>query len=275
MAGRGVHRGVYSSLVDHPEFQSLSATARHVFLTARVSKQAGPAAIFVCYREVLARQTGHSVRAVENALGELEAAGWVRREGLVVWLVNGLRYDPTMRLANPKHRTAVLRALEELPRSAILATYCEYYGLEWLPDSLSNGYPRLDPPNTEVLPEYRMPINSMSGAEPPDSASLRPGSPPAELRTQAEAVLQFLNAKTGRRFQPDRGTLEPILARLRDGATVGQCKGVIVQRWRKWRGDEKMADYLRPKTLFNRTNFAQYRADLPAVEEVNGDAPAS
>lgn len=156
MAGRGVHRGVYSSLLDHPEFQALSPPARHVFLTLRISKQAGPAAIFICYREVVAQQTGLKVREVERALYELEKQNWLRLEGRIVWIVNGLRHDPTMRLANPKHRIAVLRALEELPSTEIVTSYCKYYNLEWLSDRLSIGYPKLDSPNTE----YRIPKNT-------------------------------------------------------------------------------------------------------------------
>ena len=116
MPGRGVHRGVYSSLLDHPDFQALSPSARHVFLTLRISKQAGPAAIFVCYREVLAQQTGLPMRQVERCLAELEQAGWLRMEGRIVWIVNGLRHDPTMRMANPqtpeRHASA---PCEELP----------------------------------------------------------------------------------------------------------------------------------------------------------------
>lgn len=279
MPNRGVHRGVYSSLVDSPEFQSLTPHARLVFLTARVCKQTGPAAIFVCYREVLARQTGLKVRQVEEALRELEDTGWIRCEGLVVWLVNGLRYDPTMRLANPKHRKAVLRALEELPRTGIVVSFCEYYRLEWLPDSLSDTYPKLAPPNTEEdrgVPRgtSRDPIlTTLSGDDPPDPAP--PGIPkppraPNPYRVQAIEVLEFLNRKTGRRYEPVPANLSLIAARLREGATVGQCRGVIVQRWRLWRDDPKMAEYIRPATLFNAAKFSQYKAHLPEPEPTNG-----
>jgi hypothetical protein len=37
---------------------------------------------------------------------------------------------------------------------------------------------------------------------------------------------------------------------------------VIAQRVRKWKGDERMEEFLRPATLFNRTNFWQYHGEI-------------
>lgn len=144
---------MYCSLVDSVDFQLLSAKARHVFLTARLSQQAGPAAIFRYYPGVLAEQTGLALREIEAAVRELVDAGWARLEDGILWLVNALKYDPTMRLHNPKHRAAVLRALEALPGRPIVASFCKYYGLECLSDRHSIAYPKLGSPNTEVLPE--------------------------------------------------------------------------------------------------------------------------
>jgi hypothetical protein len=79
MPPRGVNRSLYSAIFDDPDFQALPAEARLVLLTARLCPQAGPGAIFTCYPEVLARQTGLSARRVEAALTALEAAGWVQR----------------------------------------------------------------------------------------------------------------------------------------------------------------------------------------------------
>ncbi len=43
------------------------------------------------------------------------------------------------------------------------------------------------------------------------------------------------------------------------------CKAVIDARVAKWGRDEKMRDYLRPKTIFNATNFANYVGELGAT----------
>ncbi len=61
--------------------------------------------------------------------------------------------------------------------------------------------------------------------------------------------------------------LEMIAARLKDGSTVAEMRQVVAKKCREWATDEKMESYLRPKTLFNRTNFANYQGELG-----NGDS---
>lgn len=75
---------------------------------------------------------------------------------------------------------------------------------------------------------------------------------------QALEVLHFLNAKTNRAYRATAVNLELIAARLKEGATVADCRMVIARKCREWLTDEKMAVYLRPATLFNRTKFNQY-----------------
>lgn len=89
----------------------------------------------------------------------------------------------------------------------------------------------------------------------------------AQWRTEAIEVLNFLNAKAGRAYRPKDATLRPIMARLADGATLKQCRQVIAKKHHEWKDKEGMAEYLRPKTLFNATNFEQYVGELVIVEE--------
>lgn len=104
------------------------------------------------------------------------------------------------------------------------------------------------------------------GSQPPDS--LNPDSlNPLEnnVGQDARRVLAFLNEKAGRRYRENRVNLDFIKARLKDGATVTECRQVIVKKCREWKGDAKMELYLRPATLFNRTKFAQYQGELIAA----------
>ncbi len=78
----------------------------------------------------------------------------------------------------------------------------------------------------------------------------------------ARVVLDFLNEKTGRRYQPVDANLKLIVARLRGGATEQELRQVIAKKCREWSADEKMSMYLRPETLFNATKFAQYQGEL-------------
>jgi uncharacterized phage protein (TIGR02220 family) len=91
---------------------------------------------------------------------------------------------------------------------------------------------------------------------------------PATQIEQAVEVLNFLNAKTGRKF-PARNpkgaptaNSEVVMARFREGYTVEDCKAVIAAKYRQWNHDEKMAKYMTPETLFRRSNFERYLGEL-------------
>jgi uncharacterized phage protein (TIGR02220 family) len=84
-------------------------------------------------------------------------------------------------------------------------------------------------------------------------------------KPDALQVLSFLNEKTGRTYEPVPANLELIIARLKDGSSVDDCRAVIAKKCRDWATDDKMRFYLRPATLFNRTKFAQYKGELEAV----------
>jgi uncharacterized phage protein (TIGR02220 family) len=103
-----------------------------------------------------------------------------------------------------------------------------------------------------------------------------PGAPVESLVQQAEEVIQFLNEKTGRHYRAREGTnalsvnTTKIMARLKSGATVLQCRQVIAMKAREWRADEKMAKFLRPATLFGKEKFEQYLGEL-GQQEVTHD----
>lgn len=79
---------------------------------------------------------------------------------------------------------------------------------------------------------------------------------------EAVVILEFLNEKAGRRFPPVKANLDLIRSRLKEGYTRRQLCQVIAKKCAEWAKDDKMAKYLRPKTLFNRTNFANYVGEL-------------
>jgi uncharacterized phage protein (TIGR02220 family) len=88
-----------------------------------------------------------------------------------------------------------------------------------------------------------------------------------DLKSQAIEILQFLNKKTGRIYRPVDTNLKLIIARLKTGVTVMDCRQVIVKKTREWKGNPKMAEYLRPATLFKEDKFEQYLGELVLAEE--------
>lgn len=80
-------------------------------------------------------------------------------------------------------------------------------------------------------------------------------------RQQAVTLLEFLNEKAGRRYEPVEANLRLIRARLGEYGEV-KLRKVVVRKCREWAADEKMARYLRPATLFNAEKCAQYVGEL-------------
>lgn len=114
--------------------------------------------------------------------------------------------------------------------------------------------------------EYAMKLERESSGLNPDSPALKKIN---GHNNTAKAILIFLNDKTSRNYQPVKANIEMIVARLKEGATERQCRLVVLRKFHDWGNDEKMSEYLRPATLFNRTKFAQYVGEIPK-EESNG-----
>lgn len=87
-----------------------------------------------------------------------------------------------------------------------------------------------------------------------------------ELRSQASEILAFLNLKANRAFRPVPANIDLIVARLKTGITVGQCKQVIAKKTREWSARPEMESYLRPETLFGATKMEQYIGELTLRE---------
>ena len=75
---------------------------------------------------------------------------------------------------------------------------------------------------------------------------------------KAKAVLRYLNRKKGSKYSD----YSLIVSRLKSGATIRECITVINN---KLADDyfQKKPKYLRPKTLFAKSNFDSYLNDTP------------
>jgi uncharacterized phage protein (TIGR02220 family) len=117
-----------------------------------------------------------------------------------------------------------------------------------------------NPEETQMVPRNNPSQNQIPEPEKEKTLSGKP-----DLRSQAVEILNFLNAKTGKSFMPVPANLEMIVARLKEGYPCDDIRSVVARKCGEWKADEKMAEYLRPKTLFSRTNFANYHGQLAQV----------
>jgi uncharacterized phage protein (TIGR02220 family) len=132
-----------------------------------------------------------------------------------------------------------------------------------LRDSTRNPLPEPEPVPEELQRQSQKP--SPEAVKP----SARVGNGGSHGNTAlAREILDFLNNKTGRHFRPVKANLDPILARIKEGATQLELQAVIVRQHRQWAEDDKMRTYLRPATLFNATKFAQYVGDVPPPKDL-------
>lgn len=96
----------------------------------------------------------------------------------------------------------------------------------------------------------------------PLSGDARPPSPLREKNriTRGEAIeaLRFLNEKTGKAYREVDANLKLIESILKSGVSLEDIRTVTMRKVRDWRDNPKMADYLRPSTLYRRSNFEQY-----------------
>lgn len=90
----------------------------------------------------------------------------------------------------------------------------------------------------------------------------RERAPTAAEREIAERILRKLSERAKRRYTGD-AHVRLVVRLLRQGHTEREIKLVIWDRANEWQGDEKMDRYVRPKTLFAPSNFADY---LPEAE---------
>src|SRR6185503_7175595 len=89
-----------------------------------------------------------------------------------------------------------------------------------------------------------------------------------DYSSESREVLEYLNRATGRSYRAVESNLKLIAARLKSGVSALQVKEVVLHKFDQWKGDPKMDEYLRPKTLFNATNFENYLGEINGMPQV-------
>lgn len=106
-------------------------------------------------------------------------------------------------------------------------------------------------------PSGQVPINGIGHVEPAAKANGVPRG--KELTEVCAEVLGLLNQRAGRDFKPTTEEYRRLIkARLAQGYTKDDLALVVIGQAAKWAGDEKMAEYLRPDTLFAKSNCRKY-----------------
>lgn len=121
---------------------------------------------------------------------------------------------------------------------------------------------------------YRARLKAREDEDPEQPAPPDPIKLP-KYHPDSEAVLEHLNAASGRVFRKTEPNLTFISARLNEpDVTLDGVKRMIDRQCEMWVGTT-MAEFLRPSTLFNRTKFDGYYAakDEPVITNDNKGRP--
>lgn len=224
----------------------------------------------------IAHETGIHHDSVKKALQSLIEIGFCSydEEKEYVWVHEMAVHQMGAQLKQNDNRVkSINKTCQKLPTLRFLKQFYEKYSVSLCLEAHKNikfeeapSKPLLSQEQEqeqEQEKEQKKEKAFMSGK--PDPVSLTSH----DLQSQALEILDFLNAKTGRRYRAVDTNLKLIKARLMSGVTVMDCRQVVAKKTREWRKDEKMSTYLRPATLFNASKFEQYFGELviPASEE--------
>ena len=138
---RGKHQSIHTALVDDLKFIGLTPEAKLVFYTLKLMLGATGIDVVRAHVIALAEVTGLEAEAVEGALRDLQSSGYLAVEGNVLWLPNGLRYNPALNLENVNHRKSVQRHLEGLPAVELVNSFAQRYGFDAIRDTIEDTIP--------------------------------------------------------------------------------------------------------------------------------------
>jgi uncharacterized phage protein (TIGR02220 family) len=261
----------YDTLWNDDKLEGASFEGKAFFAYLFTNPRVRPSGIYRVTDAQLAADTGLPMPRVRVYLADLHVRALIVRDGAWIFVRSYFKRQP-----KPPHLVnGVLSDLEMCSSEAILDAFSEKYPV--YSQRISQRIPqRMGDPGMLTRPTEQSRAEQSNAEQgtvdqpflprAPESSTNgpKPNAAPAR-RQEALAILVFLNRKAEKHFPPDDVNLGLITARLREGASAEQCRAVIARKVARWKGDPEMTDFLRPKTLFGKTNFAQYLGELPAT----------
>lgn len=144
---RGEYRSIHTVLVEDTDFQALDPDAKLVWYTLKM--QLGPSGLgtITAWHAVLEGQTGLTPDRLQAAMKELVEEGWLRVQDNIFWIVNGLRYDPSITLSNDNHASSVQDHLRGLPKREIVNAFAEDH------EELEKPWPEIGIEHPSTIPQ--------------------------------------------------------------------------------------------------------------------------
>lgn len=254
-----MYRTICTELWTDPEIKSLDVPTKLLFLYLITNPHTHLSGIYYLAEETLLKETGLKripYRYGIDTLSRLEKA-FRDDHTETIFVTNMFSYQGT----GEKNERAAARHLTTLHHCSLIHKFLARYPaithrLDRYPiDTLSDSGKR--------CPSVPVPVSSSDSV--PDSevkSKSHSGSNGRNYRDEAKQILAFLNEKSHKGFRENATNLDFIVARLRSGVDLQTCKTLVARKVHDWLADPKMMHYLRPETLFNKTKFETYLAEV-------------
>lgn len=252
------YKTIHETFWTDPKVKTLSPKERFLFLYFITNPHSHYSGLYYLPLSVISEETGLSQSDVRKGIDTLSKGYFIRfdPETSVIWVVKMARYQ----VNGEKMVAGIPRHFKALHNSLLIKDFLEFYKNLKIP----YRYPidTLCRPHADGIPVAPLSIRDVEVEE--EVKDILSGKPDAACE-----VVAYLNQVLGTDYKPTtRKTREIIQARFMEGFTVGDFKTVINRKANKWRGDPKMAEYLRPITLFG-TKFESYLNEQEAQDAKN------
>lgn len=201
--------------------------------------------------ETIARQIGAGESTVRNAIGKLVKAGWLSRRQRRLGNRNA---SNVYQLNVAKLREAASQVHPpESDTSKSEASKFEGTKSDPSKSMREKGFDPLKSGGDPLVSSKEDPSDKKTSCQPAAQTD-----PEVILTDMAKQVLAHLNQVTGSRYQVSKSSMENIRARLGEGFTTDELILTTDYLNAKWANDLKMAEFLRPVTLFKPSKFQGY-----------------
>jgi len=135
---RGRYTAIFERLWTHPEFLELGPIERLTLIALKASlpmsgiDAIAPMTLLISLADRVGVPHDDKTQTIETALTRLEAAGFIKRAGRTVWLLNGLRWEPNVGSSgsmSSKIASGITRQVSSLRQECpVVAEFWKAYG---------------------------------------------------------------------------------------------------------------------------------------------------
>jgi len=251
----------------NPRFKALSEKSKLILIYLLTGRHSNGLGCFSIPFGYVSADLKYGIDTVSKGFTELYENGFIKycETTEYVFICKFLKWNP---IANPKIATSREKEFSEIPSNfehiQELASEMLKYGKHF-----GNGFETV----LQTVSKQERRGEDRIGEEPKGILSGKPDPAPESTLPKSIAIstLEYLNEKSNKNFRPVDSNIKLIASRVAEGADLDDLKSVIDLKCKAWLKDSKMNGFLRPKTLFNATNFDNYLGQVGSPQPLSNE----